>query len=101
MDKKCQKYFTIFSIADHQKLKVAAMYLSGKAEVWFNGYLMQKPRVGWVKFAVDLCQRFCDRTYSDIVKEFNKLTQRRSLEEYQEKFEELKPYMLQFNHNLP
>ena len=28
--KKCHKYFTIFAIADHQKLELASMYLVGK-----------------------------------------------------------------------
>ena len=38
--KKCQKYFTIFAVNDHQKLEIAAMYLTSKAEVWFDGYIM-------------------------------------------------------------
>ena len=69
------------------------MYLVGKAEVWFDGYIMQRHRVSW-EFVTDLCQRFSDRTYADIIEEFNKLFQKRTLDEYQEKFEELKPYML-------
>ena len=99
--KKCQKYFTIFAVNDHQKLEIAAMYLTSKAEVWFDGYIMQKPRVSWNEFVNDLCQRFSDRTYADTIEEFNKLSQKGTLDEYQEKFEELKPYMLQFNSNLP
>ena len=94
MDKKCQKYFAIFAIADHQKLELATMYLVGKAEVWFDGYLMQKPLVTWQDFTVDLCQRFCDRTYADVIEEFNKLGQKSTVEEYQERFEELRPYVL-------
>ena len=62
--------------------------------------LMQKPRVSWNEFVNDLCQRFSDRTYADTIEEFNKLSQKSTLDEYQEKFEKLKPYMLQFNSNL-
>ena len=100
MIKKCQKYFAIFAIADHQKLELAAMYLTGKAETWFDGYVLQRERVTWANFSIDLCQRFCDKTCMDVIEEFNKLIQKTSVEDYQEKFEELKPYMLQYNPHL-
>ncbi|XP_039003082.1 uncharacterized protein LOC120129711 [Hibiscus syriacus] len=51
-------------------------------------------------FEADLCHRFSDRTFSDIVEEFTKLTQKGYVEEYQEKFEELQPHMLLQNPTL-
>ncbi|KAL4342588.1 hypothetical protein GQ457_08G027580 [Hibiscus cannabinus] len=95
--KKCEKYFNIFAIPKGQKLEIASMYLIGRAETWFNGYIMQKHRATWHEFTANICQRFCDKTYSDIVEEFNKLVQKGSVKEYQEKFEELRPFMLQYN----
>ncbi|KAE8661535.1 hypothetical protein F3Y22_tig00113725pilonHSYRG00880 [Hibiscus syriacus] len=92
--RKCQKYFNLLGVPEEQKLDVAAMYLMGKAETWFDGYIIQKHRVTWHEFEADLCHRFCDRNYSDIIEEFNKLMQKGSVEEYQEKFE-LRPYLLQ------
>ncbi|KAL4384039.1 hypothetical protein GQ457_15G021620 [Hibiscus cannabinus] len=80
--------------------KVAAMYLIGKAESWFDGYIMQKHKATWHEFAADLCHRFCDKTFTDIIEEFNKLSQKSTVEEYQEKFEELKPFMIQQNASL-
>ncbi|KAE8709758.1 hypothetical protein F3Y22_tig00110328pilonHSYRG00349 [Hibiscus syriacus] len=35
---------------EKQKLKIAAMYLAGKAETWFDSYIMQKYRVTWHEF---------------------------------------------------
>ncbi|XP_038995777.1 uncharacterized protein LOC120120131 [Hibiscus syriacus] len=98
--RKCQKFFNLFGIHEEQKLEIAAMYLVGKAETWFDEYIMQKYRVTWHEFEADLCHRFCDRNYSDIIEEFNKLMQKGSVEEYQEKFEELRPYLLQQNMQL-
>ncbi|KAL4363523.1 hypothetical protein GQ457_04G038370 [Hibiscus cannabinus] len=98
--RKCQKYFAIFDIPEGQKLEIASMYLSGKAETWFDGYIMQKHRATWHEFTADLCHRFCDKAYHDVIEEFNKLMQRSTVEEYQERFEELKPFMLQHNPHL-
>ncbi|KAL4332246.1 hypothetical protein GQ457_07G001740 [Hibiscus cannabinus] len=55
----------------------------------------------WHEFTADLCHCFCDKNQLDIIEEFNKLSQLNTVEEYQEKFEELKPLMLQQNCHLP
>ncbi|KAL4309278.1 hypothetical protein GQ457_01G012100 [Hibiscus cannabinus] len=93
--KKCQKYFALLEIQEEHKMDLASMHLEGRAETWFDGYIMQKHRITWHEFTADLCHRFSDRTYRDVIEEFNKLTQRGSVEEYQERFEELKPYIIQ------
>ncbi|GMI63964.1 hypothetical protein HRI_000065700 [Hibiscus trionum] len=98
--RRCEKYFAIFNIPENHKMEIAAMHLSGRAETWFDGYMMQKYRINWHEFIADLCHRFCNKTSSDVIEEFNKLTQRTTVEEYQDKFEELKPYMLQLNSSL-
>ncbi|XP_039068452.1 uncharacterized protein LOC120214696 [Hibiscus syriacus] len=41
-----------------------------------------KHRVTWHEFEADLCHRFCDRNYSDIIEEFNKLMQKDSVEDF-------------------
>ncbi|KAL4348542.1 hypothetical protein GQ457_17G027610 [Hibiscus cannabinus] len=78
--KRCQKYFNLLEIPEDQKMDLVAMHLEGKAETWFDGYII-----------------FCDRAYTDIIEEFNKLVQRTTVDEYQERFEELKPYIIQQN----
>ncbi|KAL4346959.1 hypothetical protein GQ457_17G027670 [Hibiscus cannabinus] len=78
-------------------MDLVAMHLEGKAKTWFDGYIMQKHRLNWHEFTADLCHRFCDRAYTDIIEEFNKLVQRTTVDEYQERFEELKPYIIQQN----
>ncbi|KAE8727404.1 hypothetical protein F3Y22_tig00005459pilonHSYRG00018 [Hibiscus syriacus] len=44
--------------------------------------------------------RFCDKAFVDIVEEFTKLVQKGSVEEYQDRFEELQPHMLLQNPTL-
>ncbi|XP_039066152.1 uncharacterized protein LOC120211739 [Hibiscus syriacus] len=98
--RKCEKYFSIFDVPELQKLEIAAMYFTSKAEVWFDGYIMKKSRVTWHEFVSDMCHRFTDKGYIDVIDEFNKLTQLSSAEEYEAQFEELQPYLLQINPEL-
>ncbi|XP_039039589.1 uncharacterized protein LOC120177547 [Hibiscus syriacus] len=97
---KCLKYFSLCNVPNEQRIEVATMYLTGKAEVWFDGYNMQKHHVTWHEFDTDLCHRFCDRYFADIVEELSKLVQKGSVEEYQDRFEELQPHMLLQNPTL-
>ncbi|XP_071917152.1 uncharacterized protein [Coffea arabica] len=85
---------------DEHKVDVIEMYLEGKADKWFQGVKIEKPRLNWEEFGELLCRRFNDRTCRDIVEEFNKLQQIGNVEEYQEKFEELKALMMIKNQNL-
>ena len=55
---------------------------------------MEWTSLGWAEFEEFLCKRFGNKICKDIVEEFNKIQQVGSVEEYQEKFEELKPLML-------
>ncbi|KAE8710387.1 hypothetical protein F3Y22_tig00110321pilonHSYRG00086 [Hibiscus syriacus] len=71
-------------IGEEQNVEVATMYLMGKVEIWFDGYIMQKHHVTWHEFEADLCHRFCDKYFADIVEELSKLVQKGSVEEYQD-----------------
>ncbi|GMI90521.1 hypothetical protein HRI_002721400 [Hibiscus trionum] len=95
--KRCQKYFTLLDIPGEQRIDLATMHLEGKAETWFDSYILQKHRISWHEFTANLCHRFSDREYMDVIDEFNKLIQKGTVEEYQDKFEELKPYIIQQN----
>ena len=56
-----------------------------------------RPRLSWGEFIELLCERFSGKGSLDIAEEFNKLQQRGTVEEYEEKFEELKTLMLTRN----
>ncbi|XP_027088526.2 uncharacterized protein [Coffea arabica] len=61
---------------------------------------MEKTSLGWKEFEESLCKRFGNKICKDIVEEFNKIQQNGSVEDYQEKFEKLKPLMLMKNPQL-
>ncbi|XP_027088762.1 uncharacterized protein [Coffea arabica] len=98
--RKCNKYFLNYQVPDEHKVDVIEMYLEGKADRWFQGVKMEKIKLSWEEFGELLCRRFNDRSCKDIVEEFNKLQQLGNMEDYQEKFEELKALMLIKNRNL-
>jgi len=50
--------------------------------------------VTWEEFVVDMCARFRDNLNSKMVEDFNRLQQTGILDEYLEKFEELKALIL-------
>ena len=99
--KKCMKYFNLCKILDHQKVDLASLYLIGKAESWYNSYIAVRRQVDWEDFVVDLCSRFKEDIGSNVVEEFNKLSQSGTIDEYLDAFENLKGLMLLRNPLLP
>jgi len=99
--KKCSKYFSLCKTPPGQKVELASLYLSGKAEMWFNGYVLNRPHLIWEEFVMDVCARFRDELGSQVVEDFNKLTQTGTIDQYLEKFEDLKALMLLKNPSLP
>nr|XP_027120660.1 uncharacterized protein LOC113737665 [Coffea arabica] len=98
--RKCNKYCINYQIPKEQKVKVIEMYLEGKAGRWFQGVKAEKPEITWPMFEELLGKRFDNKAGKDIVEEFNKLHQTGKVEEYQERFEELKVLMTMKNPHL-
>ncbi|CAL1392473.1 unnamed protein product [Linum trigynum] len=94
---KCDKLFETYAIPNDQKVNLAVIGFERRPDVWFEGWKYGKSELVWEDFVVALCQRFGSRTYGSVVAAFNKLRQQGSLTEYQEKFEELRSLMSQFN----
>ncbi|XP_074271624.1 uncharacterized protein LOC141595557 [Silene latifolia] len=99
--KKCLKYFNLCKIPDNQRVDLASMYMTGRAESWFNSYVVVRPTVDWNDFIVDLCARFKEEIAGNVVEEFNKLRQTGSIDDYLDAFENLKGLMMQRNPLLP
>ncbi|XP_071926629.1 uncharacterized protein [Coffea arabica] len=90
--KKCNKYFMLNKIPEDHKLLVVEMFLEGKADNWFQGIKLEKPKLTLWRFKGTCCR--------NIVEEFNMLQQISTEEIYQERFEELRTLMLFQNPNL-
>ena len=59
------------------------MFLKEKADNWFQGIKLEKPRLSWGGIEELLCQRFKGTCSRGIVEEFNKLQQVSTVEAYQ------------------
>ena len=99
--KKCSRYFALCKTPEQQKVDLASLYMSGKAESWYNGYILGRQNILWEDFVVDLCARFKDDLGSCVIEEFNKLKQTGTIDDYLEEFKELKSQMLIKNPTLP
>ncbi|XP_074300143.1 uncharacterized protein LOC141631357 [Silene latifolia] len=99
--KKCLKYFKLCKIPDEQRVDLASMYMLGRAESWFNSYIVMRHHVDWDDFIIDLCARFKEDIAGNVVEEFNKLHQINSIDDYLDAFENLRGLMLQRNPLLP
>nr|XP_027120832.1 uncharacterized protein LOC113737890 [Coffea arabica] len=98
--RKRNKYCRNYQIPEDQKVEVIEMYLEGKADNWFQGIKLEKPDLTWKMFEEWLYRKFDNRNGRDVVEEFNKLRQSGKVEDYQEKFEELKIMMMIRNPHL-
>uniref|UniRef100_A0A803MXW2 Uncharacterized protein n=1 Tax=Chenopodium quinoa TaxID=63459 RepID=A0A803MXW2_CHEQI len=99
--KKCCKYFDLCKIPENQKVDLASLNMSGKAENWISSYLANRVRVDWSDFVIDLTTRLKDEKGINVVEEFNKLQQSGSIESFVDEFENLRSIMLQNNICLP
>ncbi|XP_071918893.1 uncharacterized protein [Coffea arabica] len=92
--RKCNKYCLNYQTPEDQKVEVIEIYLEEKADNWFQGIKLEQPGMTWSVFEELLYRRFDSRNGRDVVEEFNKLRQSGKIEEYQERFEELKTLMM-------
>ncbi|VFQ78679.1 unnamed protein product [Cuscuta campestris] len=84
-----------------EQVNLASIHLKGRAEIWFSNYGQWRNNICWDEFVMDLGARFNEDDHNDIVEEFNKLCQTGDLEEYVDKFEELKGLLLRKRPNMP
>jgi len=99
--KKCSRYFSLCKIPEPQRVDLASIHLKGRAEVWFSSYIAVKKNVEWDEFIMDVCGRFKEDLGCRVVEDFNKLQQTGPIDEYLERFEELKSLMIQRTPTLP
>ncbi|KAG8375501.1 hypothetical protein BUALT_Bualt10G0106400 [Buddleja alternifolia] len=99
---RSNRYFQVIStIPGEQKVALASVYLEGKVEMWFQGFMEGRELPSWSQFTIAILARFDDYDPELIVGSFSKLNQTDTVSEYLEKFEELKSHMLIFNKDLP
>lgn len=91
--RKCKKFFNIHPMDDKQKLDMVSMHVEGRVDVWLHDYQESHLTTTGDQFVIDLCNRFQEEGHENIMREFGKLTQKGTIEEYQSNFEELQAFM--------
>ncbi|XP_075112396.1 uncharacterized protein LOC142182219 [Nicotiana tabacum] len=72
--RRCDRYFEIYKVPDHQKMTYIAMHLKDKVDNWFDAYIIDRGGiVEWPLFCMDVCRRFDHIKPLDIIDEFSKL----------------------------
>lgn len=98
--RRCEKLLILYQIPEHQEITLASTYLNDVAYSWFQGWNGSQEDSSWSDFVEEFCVRFGDWNLVDVVEEFNKLKQEETVQQYQEKFEELKSLMRTLNFGL-
>ncbi|PHT58940.1 hypothetical protein CQW23_01303 [Capsicum baccatum] len=82
---------------------MTVLHLNGMAEVWYISFHLSEGRLKWGEFAEDICRRILDSIHStlNLLGEFKQLEQRGTIDEYLEKFGNLKAWVLMKNPTIP
>lgn len=81
----------------HTKVVYAALYLEGEADRWYQTVQEIHPYISWDNFVALLLQRFSTGSQENLIGQFNKLTQKGSVDDYIAEFEDLRGYMISRN----
>jgi len=66
-----------------QRVSLATTYLNDTADSWYQGCIKTKEiEAAWDDFAEGLCGCFGERNMYDVIEEFNKLRQERTITDY-------------------
>ncbi|XP_011075658.1 uncharacterized protein LOC105160092 [Sesamum indicum] len=98
--RRCSRYFQLIPIPEDQRVSMASIYMQGKAELWYQGYVEKKEFRTWEEFVANVLGRFEALNNAKVTTEFNRLHHETTVDNYLERFEELKDQMLIFNRNL-
>lgn len=95
---KCLSYFKLMRTPpDADKVSMAALHFEGKAMEWYQQISQEDRVLTWDHFVELVSNRFGELKEGRVFTEFSKLKVKGSLEEYIEKFLELKSHLLMFN----
>lgn len=97
---KAEQYFEFISIDNFRKVKLSGLHFEGKDNVWYRFYQSGRANISWKVFQSDVINRFEDPDTRDVQDQFNKLSQGRTISEYEDKFEELRDLVVTKNMNL-
>jgi hypothetical protein len=85
--KKTEKYFKLCHVPEEEKVEVATLYFTAKADTWLENIEFDIEEVSWHKFCKKLKKRFAEDSTYDVVKVFHGLKQVSTVDNYIDTFE--------------
>jgi hypothetical protein len=85
--KKAEKYFKLYHVPEEEKVEVATLYFTAKADTWLENIEFDIEEISWHKFCKKLEKRFAEDSTYDIVKVFHSLKQASTVDNYIDTFE--------------
>lgn len=98
--RKCNKYFQMNYMSETEKIDTAAMYMEGRADLWYLEYVEGMEGISWGEFGKLVIERFSNAEGVNLIAQFNKLRQTSDVMSYTFQFEELKAFMVSDNRQL-
>ncbi|KAM7497180.1 hypothetical protein LguiA_021594 [Lonicera macranthoides] len=97
---QCNCFFLINPMPMNERVMFTSLYLSGKARKWLFIRFKSLADVSWELFKKEITKRFANQGYYNVVADLHELKQAGSVEEYQNKFEDLRNQVLEKESNM-
>ncbi|EEE62873.1 hypothetical protein OsJ_17676 [Oryza sativa Japonica Group] len=86
--RKAEKYFSLYQTPEEDKVLLAEVHISGRADQWIESLAIATASLSWPEFKTMLCQRFAAKSKIEITETFRNLKQYGSVDSYIDKFED-------------
>jgi hypothetical protein len=98
--RKAEKYFELVGVPTEDRVQIAIMYISGKAEYWWRGTRCNASTLPWHHFCRMAGDRFNTISEYEIVGQFHNLKQVGTVIDYVDRFEEMVSMVKRHNPSL-
>jgi len=99
--RKAEEYFELVGVPNEDRVKIAVLYISGKAEYWWRGTGCNANILPWHQFCRLVGDRFNETSSYEAIGQFHNLKQTGTVSEYVDKFEEFMGLVKRNNPSLP
>jgi hypothetical protein len=86
--RKAEKFFKMVSVPNEDRVKIAMMYMNGRAKYWWRGSSCNSSMLPWHHFCRIIGDRFNEMSTYEVICQFHNLKQTSSVNDYIDKFEE-------------
>ncbi|KAL5717940.1 hypothetical protein ACHQM5_010889 [Ranunculus cassubicifolius] len=97
---KTNRFFLLHPMEDQQKVLYASLNFSDVTDSWFQTDASRFAELSWHDFSTLIQHRFSEELSENIIGEFKLLSQKGSILEYQQQYEQLQPLVLLQNPGL-